>query len=107
MCESFFATLECELFARMRFETHKQAQCEIFSFIEGWYNSHRRHSSIGYRSPINFEYAYAEQNRTSSISELPTADRRHGRNRRPAARPWTTRSATSNGGKPPMQNSTA
>jgi putative transposase len=107
MCESFFATLECELFARMRFETHKQAQCEIFSFIEGWYNSHRRHSSIGYRSPINFEYAYAEQNRSSSTSELPTADQRRGRNRRPAGRPWTTRSATSNGGKPPMQNSTA
>ena len=107
MCESFFATLECELFARMRFETHKQAQCEIFSFIEGWYNSHRRHSSIGYRSPINFEYAYAEQNRRSSTSELPTADQRRGRNRRPAGRPWTTRSDTSNGGKPPMQNSTA
>jgi putative transposase len=37
MCESFFATLECELFARVRFETHKQARSEIFSFIEGWY----------------------------------------------------------------------
>jgi putative transposase len=107
MCESFFATLECELFARVRFETHKQAHTEIFSFIEGWYNVHRRHSGIGYRSPINFERAYAEKNRRSSASELPTAGQRHGRNRRPAGRPWTTRSTSSNGGKSPMQNSTA
>ena len=55
MCESFFATLECELLDRWRFDTHAQARMAIFEFIEGWYNPHRRHSSIGYLSPTNFE----------------------------------------------------
>jgi putative transposase len=58
MCESFFATLECELLARTRFETREQAGRAIFSFIEGWYNPHRRHSSLGYRSPIIYEQIY-------------------------------------------------
>ena len=53
MCERFFATLECELLDRRRFETHTQARMAIFEFIEGWYNPHRRHSSLGYLSPFN------------------------------------------------------
>lgn len=55
MCESFNATLECELLARHRFRTHKEAELAIFDFIEGWYNLHRRHSALGYRSPAAFE----------------------------------------------------
>jgi putative transposase len=55
MCESFFATLECELLDRSRFATQAQAKMAIFNFIEGWYNPHRRHSSIGYLSPVNYE----------------------------------------------------
>ncbi len=55
MCESFFATLECELIDRRCFRTHKEARMEIFRYIEGWYNPHRRHSAIDYRSPINYE----------------------------------------------------
>jgi len=55
MCESFFATLECELLDRSRFETQAEAKMAIFEFIEGWYNPHRRHSSIGYLSPVNYE----------------------------------------------------
>lgn len=55
MCESFFATLECELLERHRFPTHAEARMAVFEFIEGWYNTHRRHSSLGYLSPINFE----------------------------------------------------
>ena len=55
MCESFFATLECELLARHRFKTPAEAQSTVFAFIEGWYNPRRRHSSIGYRSPIDYE----------------------------------------------------
>ena len=55
MCESFNATLECELLARHRFRTHKEAELAIFDFIEGWYNLHRRHSALGYRSPAVFE----------------------------------------------------
>ena len=55
MAESFFATLECELLARHRFRDQAEARRAVFEFIEGWYNPHRRHSAIGYHSPINYE----------------------------------------------------
>lgn len=55
MCESFFASLECELLDRTVFETHAQARGAIFEWIEGWYNSRRRHSALDYLSPIDFE----------------------------------------------------
>jgi putative transposase len=55
MCESFFATLECELLARCRFTSQAEAKMAVFSFIEGWYNPARRHSGIGYLSPIAYE----------------------------------------------------
>ncbi len=55
LCESFNATLECELLAKHRFKTHREASAAIFDFIEGWYNPHRRHSALGYLSPNNFE----------------------------------------------------
>ena len=48
MCESFFATLECELLNRCRFKTQTEARTAVFAFIEGFYNPRRRHSSIGY-----------------------------------------------------------
>jgi len=55
MCESFFATLECELLARRRFKTHAEAEMAIFDFIEGFYNTRRIHSALDYRSPIAYE----------------------------------------------------
>ena len=55
MCESFFATLECELLDRRRFKTQVEARMAVFEFLEGWYNPHRRHSAIGYDSPVGFE----------------------------------------------------
>ncbi len=55
MCESFFATLECELLDRRRFATKAEARMAIFEFIEGWYNPTRRHSSLGRISPNEFE----------------------------------------------------
>ena len=55
MCESFFATLECELLERRRFRSHAEARMAVFEFIEGWYNPRRRHSAIGYQSPVNYE----------------------------------------------------
>ncbi len=55
MCESFFATLECELLDRRRFRSHAEARMAVFEFIEGWYNPRRRHSAIGYLSPVNYE----------------------------------------------------
>ena len=61
MCESFFATLECELLARRRFKTQAEARMAVFEFIEGWYNPHRRHSALDYLSPINYERTHHDQ----------------------------------------------
>ena len=55
MCESFFATLECELLDRRRFAAVAEARRDIFSFIEGFYNTRRLHSALGYASPATFE----------------------------------------------------
>jgi putative transposase len=55
MCESFFATLECELLARRRFASQAEARMAVFRFIEGWYNPARRHSGLGYLSPIAYK----------------------------------------------------
>ena len=55
MCESFFATLECELLARRRFVSQAEARMAVFSYIEGWYNPARRHSGIRHLSPISYE----------------------------------------------------
>jgi putative transposase len=55
MCESFFATLECELIDRRTFRSRGEARMAIFEFIEGWYNRSRRHSSLGYCSPLEYE----------------------------------------------------
>ena len=60
MAESFFATLECELLDRRTFPTQAEARMAIFEYIEGWYNPHRRHSRLGYRSPVNFERSYPQ-----------------------------------------------
>ena len=57
MCESFFATLECELLDRRRFASQAEARMACFSFIEGWYNPVRLHSALGYRSPMAYEAA--------------------------------------------------
>ena len=61
MCESFFATLECELLDRRKFRTKAEARMAIFQFIEGWYNPGRRHSALGYLSPVNYERAAKER----------------------------------------------
>jgi putative transposase len=58
LCESFFATLECELLARVTLPDVAAARVAIFDYIEGWYNTRRRHSSIGYVSPAAFEHAH-------------------------------------------------
>ena len=53
--ESFFASLKKELVYRMRFKTKEEARRQIFEYIEIFYNRQRRHSKLGYVSPLNFE----------------------------------------------------
>ena len=68
MCESFFATLECELLARRRFKTQVEARMAVFEFIEGWYNPHRRHSALDYLSPVSYERSHNSQPLTPNSS---------------------------------------
>jgi putative transposase len=72
MAESFFATLECELLDRRTFRTQAEAKLAIFEWIEGWYNTGRRHSSLGYRSPVRFE---RELMATTPVNREPRAPR--------------------------------
>jgi len=55
LAEAFFATLETELLMRRAFATRKAARLALFDYIEAFYNSHRRHSALGYLSPAEFE----------------------------------------------------
>jgi putative transposase len=59
MCESFFATLEYELLDQKPLRTQAEARMAVFGFIEGSCNPRRRHSALGYLSPIEFERAQA------------------------------------------------
>lgn len=55
MAESFFATLECELINRRSWRNRIEARLAVFNWIETWYNPCRRHSALGYESPISYE----------------------------------------------------
>jgi putative transposase len=92
MCESFFATLECELLDRRTFRTPAEGRTSVFRYIEGWYNPHRRHSALGYMSPINFEKqhitsashdgVYPTRAATNDFRRLPLASTSQRRGRR-------------------------
>ena len=55
MCESFLATLECELIERETFSDRSEARLRVFDFVEGWYNPHRLHSALDYQPPVSYE----------------------------------------------------
>ncbi len=55
MAESFFATLKRELMPEDGWATKKEARAAVFEWIAVYYNRQRRHSSIAYRSPVEFE----------------------------------------------------
>lgn len=64
LMESFFATVECELLDGRAFPTHRAARTALFDFIEGFYNIERRHSALGYCSPMEYE------RRWTSVSQV-------------------------------------
>ena len=74
MAESFFATLECELLDRQTFHTRAQARMEVFDFIEGYYNTQRRHSSLslpglGMQSPAKFELQWLKAREAERVTK--------------------------------------
>ena len=61
LAESFWSTLDRELLWGKVFLTRAAARMALFEYIEGWFNSHRRHSSLGMLSPIEFERRWRAQ----------------------------------------------
>ena len=59
VAESFFSTLKAELVHRMDYASRDQAWASVFDYIEAFYNPRRRHSSLGYSSPLEYEAAAA------------------------------------------------
>lgn len=59
VAESFFATLKCERLHRRDYRTPLEAQHDIARYIESWYNPRRRHSTLGYLSPMEYEERFA------------------------------------------------
>ena len=68
--ESFFSRFKAELVEGGIFESVEQAHSETFSYIEGYYNRIRRHSSLGYLSPVEFEKQLKIKNIRSKESFL-------------------------------------
>ena len=60
VAERFFSTLKNELVHHQTYHTREEAGREIFAFIEGFYNRHRLHQSLGYLSPLEFERRLGE-----------------------------------------------
>jgi hypothetical protein len=60
VCETFHASLKKERIYRQSWPTRAQARTAVFEYIEGWYNPRRRHSTLGYLSPIEFERQHTE-----------------------------------------------
>lgn len=58
VAESFFKTLKTELIYHNRYNTHYEAELSVFEYIEVWYNRKRLHSSLGYQTPVEYEYNY-------------------------------------------------
>lgn len=65
VAESFFATLEIELILEADWLTRDDARQAIFEYIEAWYNRQRRHSSLGYRSPAQYEAEVLQRGRAA------------------------------------------
>lgn len=59
--ESFFATLKRERIHHRRYRSRAEARADIFQYVEVWYNRKRRHSSLDYLSPVDYEAQRAEQ----------------------------------------------
>jgi putative transposase len=64
VAESFFATLKTELVYGSAWTTRAEARAAIFEYVEGFYNARRRHSSLGYLSPVAFEQQYEQKSET-------------------------------------------
>lgn len=65
VAESFFATLEHELFTVADFHSRREAHRAILDFIEAWYNPERRHSTLGHVSLVQYEQQLRQRARAA------------------------------------------
>ncbi|QNK80398.1 integrase core domain-containing protein [Nakamurella sp. PAMC28650] len=65
VAESFFATYKKELIHTKPWPTLKRLRRETFLWIETYYNTHRRHSSLGYLTPVEYELGFRHLNEGS------------------------------------------
>lgn len=70
LAEAFFASREKELLRRERFATHEHARMRIFWYVECFYNTRRRHSSLGYISPADYEHRH-QHHQAAIAAERP------------------------------------
>jgi putative transposase len=61
VCEAFHASIKKERIYRQSWPTRAEARATVFEYIEGWYNPRRRHSTLGYLSPAQYEQQHAER----------------------------------------------
>ena len=66
VAESFFATLKTELVYLTKFKTREEAKRAIFDFIESFYNHRRRHSTLGYLSPVEYENQFNQEMKSAA-----------------------------------------
>jgi putative transposase len=71
VCETFHATLKKEKIYRQSWPTRAAARTAIFEYVEGWYNPRRRHSTLAYLSPIEFEQHHAELAQPTLDASIP------------------------------------
>ena len=72
VAESFFASLQTELLDRQSWPTRQTLRSGFFSYVEGFYNPHRRHSTLGYLSPAQFERRWHAQASPAMLGQTPT-----------------------------------
>ena len=78
VCETFHATLKKERIYRRSWPTRAAARTAVFEYIEGWYNPHRRHSTLGCLSPAEFERHHAAAHDNARVSKVGVNSVAHG-----------------------------
>jgi len=62
VAESFFKTLKTEIIYQYSFKSKREARTEVFRYTEIWYNRKRRHSTLGYKTPLDIENLFNMKN---------------------------------------------
>ena len=91
VAESFFATLKVELGHEASWATRGQARGEVFAYIEQFYNGQRRHSALGYLSPLTFERQWVREDGTPATAAAQPVSGRSPENTSSGEAPGATR----------------